>query len=149
MVYLPAIKPSAVAFGTAFSHVSSFIVSAPVIGAACKKARSANTKEEFLRSREAASAVCINSSQLVTSALRSYAIAILLNKCGATTVKAASCVGGLVFVISALPTILTNAIVDRRPLDTLVGETVEALIDTAGLAGALAWWGVRDADILN
>ncbi|KAA8908916.1 hypothetical protein TRICI_004729 [Trichomonascus ciferrii] len=140
---------SAIAIGTAFSHVNSFIVTAPVIGAACKKAREADTKEEFLKSKEAAGALCVNTNSLVTSALRSYAVAVLLNKTGASNLCAATCVGGLVFTISALPSILTNAIVEKRPLDSVLAKTLEAAIDTVGLCAVLTWWGVNEVPVLN
>lgn len=132
---------SAVALGTAFSHLSGQIAAAPVIGAACKRAQQANTREEFIKSREASSAACIWTNSLVTSGVQSYAFCVLLYKCGVTSVNSAACIGSLVFAVSSLPDILTHAIVDRRPLDQVLASTATALFDTVGLASLLAWWG--------
>ncbi|CAN6655322.1 hypothetical protein TRVA0_028S00430 [Trichomonascus vanleenenianus] len=146
---LPAIKPSAIVFGAAFCHASSFIVTAPVIGKACKKATHSDTKEEFLKSKEAAGAVCVYSNSLLTSALQSYAFSVLLSKTNTVSVKSAAIIGGLVFTISSLPEILTNAIVEKRPVDHVLAASVTALVDTVGLAMALTWWGFRDLSVGN
>merc|ERR1712169_133363 len=52
--YLPPVKPSAIALGTFFNHGVELAVLSPLFGATYQRAKSANTKEEFVRSRRPA-----------------------------------------------------------------------------------------------
>merc|ERR1712227_1180310 len=53
--YLPPVKPSAVALGTVYNHAISLAVLGPVFGDTYRQAQAANSKEEFFKSKEAAS----------------------------------------------------------------------------------------------
>merc|ERR1711879_616894 len=67
--YLPPVKPSAIALGTFFNHGVELAVLSPLFGATYQRAKSANTKEEFVRSKEASSAAVAWGTTLVGSAL--------------------------------------------------------------------------------
>lgn len=143
--YFPTIRPSAIAVGLAFSHVSNLISSHPVFGSAFKRAKSSETKEEFLRSREAASAAAVYGATFVGSSLQSYALAALLKAAGANTYKEAAYVGSLVFVVTSLPALSSNLIVDGRHPDIVFIKVLSALLNTVGVALTLTWWGVDDS----
>merc|ERR1712063_134394 len=70
--YLPPVKPSAIALGTAFNHGIELAVLAPIFGQTYQRAKLSNTKEEFIRSKEASGAALAWGSSLIGSALQSY-----------------------------------------------------------------------------
>merc|ERR1711977_30613 len=70
--YLPPVKPSAIALGTFFNHGVELAVLSPLFGATYQRAKSANTKEEFVRSKEASSAAVAWGTTLVGSALQAF-----------------------------------------------------------------------------
>merc|ERR1711900_36024 len=70
--YLPPVKPSAIALGTIFNHAASLAVLGPVFGDTYHRAQAANSKEEFVKSKEAASAAAAYGTSLVGSAIQSY-----------------------------------------------------------------------------
>merc|ERR1712025_1549414 len=109
--YLPPVKPSAIALGTFFNHGVELAVLSPLFGATYQRAKSANTKEEFVRSKEASSAA-------VGSALQAYGVGALINATGTLSYKGATYLGGLIFAASAAPGLLVQAFSERRPLDT-------------------------------
>jgi hypothetical protein len=102
---LPPVKPSAIALGTVFSHVVSLAVLAPVFGDTYHRAKAADTKEEFFKSREAATAATTWGASLVGSGLQTYGVAALINATGTLTYKGAAYLGGLIFLASAAPTV--------------------------------------------
>lgn len=53
---LPPVKPSAIALGTVFNQTVETAVLTPLFGQTYQRAKVANSKEEFVRSKEATSA---------------------------------------------------------------------------------------------
>lgn len=141
--YWPPIKPSAVAVGTIFTHASSLLTSAPVFGAFFDRARAADTPEEALKSKEAASAGAVYGTSLVGSALQTYGVGALINLTGTVTYKGASYLGGLLFLISSVPSVINATIIEKRPLDLVLAKVVATLLETIGLSLTLTWWGTR------
>merc|ERR1712054_531795 len=113
--FLPPVKPSAIALGTFFNHGVELAVLSPLFGATYQRAKSANTKEEFVRSKEASSAAVAWGTTL----------------------------GGLIFAASAAPGLLVQAFSERRPLDTVGVSVLAKLFETVGLSVFLSWWGTR------
>jgi hypothetical protein len=99
------VKPSAVALGTAFNHIVSLAVLAPMFGDTYRRARAADTREEFVHSREAATAAATWGASLAGAALQSYGVGALINATGTLTYKGAAYLGGLIFLASAAPSV--------------------------------------------
>ena len=161
---LPPVKPSAIALGTVFTHTASLGILAPVFGDAYHRAQAANTKEEFLKSKETSSAVAAWGSSVVGSALQTYGVAALINATGTLTYKGAAYLGSLIFFASSAPGVsrpfailclvcschdsnchqLISAIItERRPMDTVAIGAVSRVFETVGLSLFLTWWGTR------
>merc|ERR1712025_865755 len=134
--YLPPVKPSAIALGTFFNHGVELAVLSPLFGATYQRAKAANTKEEFVRSKEASSAA-------VAWALQAYGVGALINATGTLSYKGATYLGGLIFAASAAPGLLVQAFSERRPLDTVGVSVLAKLFETVGLSVFLSWWGTR------
>ena len=100
---LPSVKPSAIALGTAFNHGIELAVLAPLFGQTYQRAKIANTKEEFLRSKEASGAALAWGSSIVGSALQSYGVGALINATGTLSYKGAAYLGGLIFFATSAP----------------------------------------------
>ena len=100
---LPPVKPSAIALGTVFTHTASLGILAPVFGDAYHRAQAANTKEEFLKSKETSGALAAWGSSVVGSALQTYGVAALINATGTLTYKGAAYLGTLIFFASSAP----------------------------------------------
>ena len=98
-------KPSAIALGTVFSHTASLAILAPVFGDTYRQAQAANTKEEFFKSKEAASAASAWGSSLVGSAVQSYGVGALIVATGTVSYKGAAYLGGLIFMASSAPSV--------------------------------------------
>jgi len=141
--YLPPVKPSAIALGTIFNHVTSLAVLSPIFGQTYRRAQEANTKEEFFQSKETATAAAAWGSSLVGSALQTYGVGALINATGTLTYKGAAYLGGLVFLASHSPSIISQIALEKRPLDTVAVGAVARLIETIGLSLALVGWGTR------
>merc|ERR1712151_1273506 len=99
--YLPPVKPSAVALGTVYNHAISLAVLGPVFGDTYRQAQAANTKEEFFKSKEAASAAAAWGTSLIGSGVQSYGVGALLNATGTLSYKGAAYMGGLIFLASS------------------------------------------------
>jgi hypothetical protein len=141
--YLPPVKPSAIALGTIFNHTAELAVLTPLFGQTYQRAKAANTKEEFIHSKEASSAAVAWGTSLVGSALQSYGVGALINATGTLSYKGAAYLGGLIFMATAAPGYITQVFTEKRPLD-IVGTNVAAkLVETVGLAVFLTWWGTR------
>lgn len=122
---LPPVKPSAIALGTIFTHAASLAVLAPVFGDTYHRAQAANTKEEFAKSKEAASAAAAWGSSLVGSAVQTYGVGALINATGTLSYKGAAYLGSLIFFASSAPSVslflpnesrlCTDRRIDRRP----------------------------------
>ena len=128
-------KPSAIALGTVFNqtvetagtfsphpHLPSSpftrlcpvheltppitrVVLSPLLGQTYQRAKASDTKEEFLRSREASSAAVTWSTSLVGSALQSYGVGALINATGTLSYKGAAYLGSLIFLATSALTV--------------------------------------------
>ena len=146
--YLPPIKPSAIALGTVFTHVSNLAVLAPVFGDTYHRAQKADSKSDFLHSREAASAATLYGTTLLGSGVQTYALAALLSHAGILSYKGAAYIGGLVFAVTSVPTLVTQVIQERRPWDAVAVRAATSAVDTIGLSLFLNWWGTSTSEIL-
>lgn len=75
----------------------------PLLGATYQRAKLANTKEEFIRSKEASGAALAWGSSVVGSALQSYGVGALINATGTLSYKGAAYLGSLIFFATAAP----------------------------------------------
>ncbi|KAF2461295.1 hypothetical protein BDY21DRAFT_296407 [Lineolata rhizophorae] len=141
--YLPPVKPSAIALGTVFNHTASLAVMGPIFGETYQRARAADSKEEFFRSKEAATAAATWSSSLAGSAIQAYGVGALINATGTLSYKGAAYLGGLIFAASSAPAIISQLVTEKRPLDTVAVGAVARVFETVGLSMFLTWWGTR------
>jgi hypothetical protein len=141
--YLPPVKPSAIAFGTLFNHAISLAVLGPVFGNTYRQAQAANSKEEFFKSKEAATAAASWGSSLLGSAIQSYGVGALLNATGTLTYKGAAYMGSLIFMASTAPSIISQVVTEKRPLDTVAVSALARIFETVGLSMFLTYWGTR------
>ena len=102
---LPPVKPSAIALGTLFNHAASLAVLGPVFGDTYHRAQAANSKEEFVKSKEAASAAAAWGTSIAGSALQTYGVGALINATGTLSYKGAAYLGTLVFFASSAPSV--------------------------------------------
>jgi hypothetical protein len=105
---LPPVKPSAIALGTVFNHAASLAILGPVFGDTYHRAQSANSKEEFIKSKEAASAAAAWGTSIVGSAVQSYGVGALINATGTLSYKGAAYLGSLIFMASSAPSVSFN-----------------------------------------
>ncbi|KAH7026007.1 uncharacterized protein B0I36DRAFT_329683 [Microdochium trichocladiopsis] len=141
--YLPPVKPSAIALGTVFNHGVELAVLTPLLGATYQRAKAANTKEEFLRSKEATGAAVAWGTSLVGSALQSYGVGALLNATATLSYKGAAYLGGLIFLATSAPTYLTQLFTEKRTAETVAVGAAAKIVETVGLSLFLTWWGTR------
>ncbi|KJZ76826.1 hypothetical protein HIM_03703 [Hirsutella minnesotensis 3608] len=141
--YLPSVKPSAIALGTAFNHGIELAVLSPVFGQTYQRAKQANTKEEFLRSREATGAAAAWGTSFLGSALQSYSVGALINATGTLSYKGAAYLGALIFAATSAPTYIAQIFQEKRPIDTVGVSVAAKLCETIGLSLFLTWWGTR------
>jgi len=141
--YLPPVKPSAIALGTAFNHATELAVMAPMFGETYRRARAADTKEEFMRSRETAGVASIWGTSLVGSAMQSYGVGALINATGTLSYQGAAYLGALIFMATSAPAFLSQLITERRPVQTVAVNAVAKVFETVGLSLILTWWGTR------
>ncbi len=80
----------------------------PIFGDAYKRAKAANTNEEFVHSQQATSAAVAWSTSLVGSALQTYGVGALINATGTLSYKGAAYLGALVFMASSAPGVRTT-----------------------------------------
>jgi hypothetical protein len=114
--YLPPVKPSAIALGTAFNHGIELAVLAPIFGQTYQRAKAANTKEEFIRSKEASGAALAWGSSLIGSALQSYGVGALINATGTLSYKGAAYLGSLIFFATSAPGVCFHSSLSLHPL---------------------------------
>jgi len=141
--YLPPVKPSAIALGTIFTHTASLAILAPVFGDTYHRAQAANTKEEFAKSKEAASAAAAWGSSLAGSALQTYGVGALINATGTLSYKGAAYLGSLIFFASSAPSLVAQIVTEQRPLDQVAVGTLARVFETVGLSLFLTYWGTR------
>jgi len=77
----------------------------PLFGDSYRQAQAANSKEEFFKSKEAASAAAAWGTSLVGSAVQSYGVGALLNATGTLSYKGAAYMGSLIFMASSAPSV--------------------------------------------
>lgn len=111
---MPPVKPSAIALGTVFNHAVSLAILGPVFGDTYHRAQAANSKEEFLKSKEAASAAAAWGSSLVGSAVQSYGVGALINATGTLSYKGSAYLGSLIFFASSAPSVSLHYPPDRH-----------------------------------
>jgi len=102
---LPPVKPSAVALGAVYNHAISLAILGPVFGDTYRQAQAANSKEEFFKSKEAASAAAAWGTSGVGSAVQAYGVGALLNATGTLSYKGAAYMGSLIFLASSAPSV--------------------------------------------
>ncbi|KAF4551870.1 Hypothetical protein D9617_12g037600 [Elsinoe fawcettii] len=141
--YLPPVKPSAIALGTIYTHAVSLAVLTPLFGETYRQAQAANSKEEFFKSKEAASAGIAWGSSLVGSAIQTYGVGALINATGTLTYKGAAYLGSLVFFASSAPSFIAAIATEKRPLDQVAVGAVARVLETVGLSVFLTYWGTR------
>jgi hypothetical protein len=100
---LPPVKPSAIAVGLAFNQGIELAVLSPIFGQTYQRAKSSDTKEEFLRSKEASGAAAAWGTSFVGAALQSYGVGALINATGTLSYKGAAYLGSLIFAATAAP----------------------------------------------
>lgn len=98
--------------GTFFTHTASLGILAPVFGDTYHRAQAANSKEEFIKSKEAASAAAAWGSSLAGSAVQTYGVAALINATGTLSYKGAAYLGTLIFFASSAPSVCYGSHVD-------------------------------------
>lgn len=113
-------KPSAIALGTIFNHTASLAILAPVFGDTYHRAQAANSKEEFLKSKEAAGAAAAWGSSLVGSAIQSYGVGALMNATGTLSYKGAAYLGALIFMASSAPSVRSPLLRSFSRLDETI-----------------------------
>ena len=111
---LPPVKPSAIALGTIFNHAASLAVLGPVFGDTYHRAQAANSKEEFVKSKEAASAAAAWGTSLVGSAVQSYGVGALINATGTLSYKGAAYLGSLIFMASSAPSVSPSPFMSKH-----------------------------------
>merc|ERR1712099_61597 len=141
--YLPPVKPSAVALGTVYNHAISLAVLGPVFGDTYRQAQAANSKEEFFKSKEAASAASAWGTSLVGSAVQSYGVGALINATGTLSYKGAACLGSLIFFASSAPSFIAQITTEKRPLEQVAVGALARVFETVGLSVFLTYWGTR------
>jgi hypothetical protein len=102
---LPPVKPSAIALGIVFNQASTLAVLAPLFGDTYHRYKAADSKEEFAKSRETATAAASWGSSIVGSAVQTYGVAALINATGTLTYKGAAYLGTLIFFASTAPSV--------------------------------------------
>jgi len=141
--YLPPVKPSAIALGTVFNHAASLAILGPLFGETYHRAQAANSKEEFVKSKEAASAAAAWGTSIIGSAVQSYGVGALINATGTLSYKGAAYLGSLIFFASSAPSFIAQIFTEKRPLDTVAVGAVARVFETVGLSLFLTWWGTR------
>jgi len=141
--YLPPVKPSAIALGTIFNHGIELAVLSPLLGDTYRRAKVANTKEEFIRSKEASGAAVAWGTSLVGSSLQAYGVGALINATGTLSYKGAAYLGSLIFLATSAPTYINQLFAEKRALDTVAVGVTAKLAETLGLSLFLTWWGTR------
>jgi hypothetical protein len=141
--YLPPVKPSAIALGLVFSQTTELAILSPLFGQTYQRAKTANTKEEFLRSKEATSAAVAWGTSFLGSGLQAYGVGALINATGTLSYKGAAYLGVLIFAASNAPSFLNQILIERRPVETVGVSVVAKLLETVGLSVFLTWWGTR------
>jgi len=140
--YLPSIKPSALAIGALYSHVSSFIVYGPLLGSNFNKAMQQDKNSEFWK-REGGPVAITYVSSVSAAIVQTYGVAAILKQTGTVSYTGASYLGLLLLFISAAPSAATSVFVEKRPMEYVVVKAVSQAVEVIGLSLVLNWWGVH------
>lgn len=97
-----------------FTQASTAAVLAPLFGDTYHRAKAADTKEEFFKSKETATAAASWGSSLVGSGIQTYGVAALINATGTLSYKGAAYLGSLVFFASAGPGVCASLFESRN-----------------------------------
>lgn len=92
-----------------FNHAASLAILGPVFGDTYHRAQAANSKEEFIKSKETASAAAAWGTSLVGSAVQSYGVGALINATGTLSYKGAAYLGSLIFMASSAPSVRSSS----------------------------------------
>jgi len=141
--YLPPVKPSAIALGIVFNQAASAAVLAPLFGDVYNRAKAADSKEEAIKSKETATAAATWGSSIVGSAVQTYGVAALINATGTLSYKGAAYLGGLIFAATYSPSLVSQVVLEQRPLDTVAVGVLSRVFETVGLSLFLTYWGTR------
>jgi len=141
--YLPPVKPSAIALGIVFNQAASAAVLAPLFGDTYHRAKAADSKEEFFKSKETATAAASWGSSIAGSAIQTYGVAALINATGTLSYKGAAYLGGLIFAATYSPSLVSQLVVEQRPIDTVAVGVLTRVFETVGLSLFLTYWGTR------
>jgi len=147
--YLPPVKPSAIALGTAFTQLGHTAILAPLFGDAYERAKKQNSTQSFLHSKEAKQGAALLTATVVSSGVQTYAMAALLTITGTLSYKGAAYLGGLVFLTTSVGGTIGGLLgfgdAAHKPVDAteVVAGVAASLLDTVGLSIILNWWGVR------
>merc|ERR1711964_78280 len=87
-----------------------------VFGDTYHRAQAANSKEEFVKSKEAASAAAAYGTSLVGSAIQSYGVGALINATGTLSYKGAAYLGSSIFFASSAPSLPRSVLLIPLPL---------------------------------
>ena len=135
----------------------------PLFGQTYKRAKASNSKEEFLKSKEASNTAVAWGSALVGSALQSYGVGALINATGTLSYKGSAYLGALIFAATSAPGVcptvlcsslcqsvtnftmqfINSLIVEKQTLETIGVGALAKLVETVGLSVFLTWWGTR------
>lgn len=141
--YLPSVKPSAIALGTVFAQTAELALLQPVFGDAYKRAKDAQSAEEFVKSKQASSAAVAWGTSFVGSGLQAYGVGALINATGTLSYKGAAYLGALIFFATSAPQYVSQVLTEKRPWDIVLASVTAKAVETIGLATFLTWWGTR------
>ncbi|KAI5291811.1 hypothetical protein KEM54_006388 [Ascosphaera aggregata] len=147
--HFPIIRPSAIVLGIMFNEMTSLSEFCPLIRETKRRASSASSREDFLKSREASSALNAAGSTLCGSALKAYAVAALLDATRTICYKGAVYIGTMVFVASSGPAIISQIFVEKKPVKTVMASEGVRAAETIGLSLIMTWWGTRTSPLIH
>jgi len=139
--YLPSVKPSALAIGALYSHVSSFIVYGPLLGSNFNKAMQQDKNSEFWK-REAGPIGVTYVSSVSAAIVQAYGVSALLKQTGTASFTGAAYLGLLLLFINAAPSAATSVFVEKRPVEYVLVKALAQAVEVLGLTLVLNWWGV-------
>ncbi|KAG4301138.1 hypothetical protein PCANB_002527 [Pneumocystis canis] len=139
---IPGICPTALIVGSAFKHLTSYLVYGPLFGETWQRVMSFDKNSEFWASKETSPSVLYGVS-MISSGIQTYAIAALLKLTGSMRYKSAFYIGSLIFTASSLPTIVAAYTLEKRPKEYVLVKTIVNLVETIGLSLILVSYASR------
>ncbi|KAI5296557.1 hypothetical protein KEM52_000252 [Ascosphaera acerosa] len=147
--FFPIVRPSAIVLGIMFNELTSLKEFCPLITDTRRRASAASSKEDFLKSKEAGSALGVAVSTLCGSALKAYAIASLIDATRTVCYKGAIYVGTMVFVASSAPTVVSQIFIEKKPVGQVMASEGVRAFESIGLCLIMNWWGVRTSPLIH